>query len=114
MGSNDVNNTPREIGFPQYVQHKDRRYCWYFKEVEARHLEQLWITQVGHITFLIGNNKFQLMELGFVNLLNVDWTLKANTSNITKFLCSCTKPKHQNGSFCKCMQKKFWAKEWKF
>jgi hypothetical protein len=60
-------------------------------------LEQLWITQVGCITFLIGKSKFQLMELGFVNLLNVDWTLKSNTSNITKFLSSCCKPWHQNG-----------------
>jgi hypothetical protein len=27
MGSNDVNNTPKEIGSPQYVQHRDRQYC---------------------------------------------------------------------------------------
>lgn len=26
MGSNDVNSTPREIGSPQYVQHRDGRY----------------------------------------------------------------------------------------
>ncbi len=97
MGSNDVNSTPREIGSPQYVQHRDGRYHWYSKEVEARHLEQLWITQVGRITFLIGKNKFQLTKLGFVNLLNVDRTLKANTSNIKKFICIHSKPRHQNG-----------------
>ncbi len=97
MGSNDVNSTPKEIGSPQYVQHIDGQYCWYSEEVEARRLEQLWITQVGCIILLIGKSKFQLMELGFVSLLDVDWTLKPNTSSITKFLCSCDKLKHQNG-----------------
>jgi hypothetical protein len=97
MGSNDVNSTPREIGSPRYVQHIDGQYCWYSEEAEARRLEQLWITQVGCITFLIGKSKFQLMELGFVSLLNVNWTLKPSTSNITNFLCSRNKLKHQNG-----------------
>jgi hypothetical protein len=67
MGSNDVNNTPKEISSPQCVQHIDGQYRWYSEEVEARHLEQLWITQVGCITFLIGKSKFQLWSWAFVS-----------------------------------------------
>jgi hypothetical protein len=33
--SNDVNNTPREVGFTQYVHHRERRYRWLSKEEVA-------------------------------------------------------------------------------
>jgi hypothetical protein len=39
MGSNDVNSTPTKIGFTMYVQHKNKRYHWYSKEVEVRCME---------------------------------------------------------------------------
>lgn len=35
MDYNDANNTPREIGFTQYVLHKDKWYHWYSEEVVA-------------------------------------------------------------------------------
>ncbi len=39
MGSNDVNSTPIEIGSTLYVQHIDKRYHRYSKEVEVKCLE---------------------------------------------------------------------------
>ncbi len=49
MGSNDMNNTPKENGYAQYVQHKNKWYNWYSKEVEPRHLNQLWKTPIAQI-----------------------------------------------------------------
>ncbi len=50
MGSSDVNNTPKEYGFVQSIRHRDGWYNWYSEEVEPKFLDQLWKTQVGHIT----------------------------------------------------------------
>jgi hypothetical protein len=49
MGSNDMNNTSKENGYVQFVQHKDERYNWYSEEIELRHLNQLWRTPIGQI-----------------------------------------------------------------
>jgi hypothetical protein len=35
MGSNDVSNTPREVGSTQYVHHRERWYQWFLEEVVA-------------------------------------------------------------------------------
>ncbi len=50
MGSNDVNNTPREIDYAQFVHHRGPRDNWYSQEIKPRRLDKLCKTLVGRIT----------------------------------------------------------------
>jgi hypothetical protein len=50
MGLNDVNNTPREIGYAQSIQHKSPQDNWYSQEIEPRCLDQLCKIPIGCIT----------------------------------------------------------------
>ncbi len=49
MGSNNVNNAPREYGSIQSIQQREGSSNWYSKEVQPRRLDQLWKTPVDLI-----------------------------------------------------------------
>ncbi len=42
MGSNDVNNTPKDIGSTHSMRYKGPQNSWYSQEIELRRLDQLW------------------------------------------------------------------------
>jgi hypothetical protein len=50
MGSNDVNITPREIGFAHSVQHKGPRDSWYSQKIKPKHVDWLCKILIRHIT----------------------------------------------------------------
>ncbi len=50
MGSNNVNNTLKKIGYAQFVYHRGPQDNWYSQEIEPKHLDQLCKTLVECIT----------------------------------------------------------------